>query len=123
MARLTAPAASLAAALLWVALAWRTPSSTYHFAPLIVAAAWPWVARSSGSTDETQRRWLPVVGGAAIALAAGAVLLLANRLDGPTLWSEARQPNQVVIEIVGATAFGALIGFVSQTTARDSRTT
>lgn len=107
--------ASGAAALLWVVLAWNNPSSTYHFAPLIVATAWPWLTRTNDGPTTKRATWLSVSGAAALALGAGAILLLANKLQGPTFWSEARQPGQVALEIAIATLLGSILGFISQT--------
>lgn len=106
------PAASAIAALLWIVLAWRSPTSTYHFAPLVVTLAWPWTSRSEGGTRTTANVWVPIIGGTILSLMAGGVLLVAGRLEGPTLWSESGQSAQVVLEILLVTAIGAGISIV-----------
>lgn len=95
-------------------LAWNNPSSTYHFAPFIVAGAWPWFARSSLGPVPVRGALPSVVGGAALSLIAGLVLLGADKLQGPTFWSEAGQPSQVVLEIAIATVLGSGLGLFSR---------
>lgn len=115
MKLLSGAMASGAAALLWVVLAWNNPSSTYHFAPLIVSVAWPWLSRTTSEPTTARAAWISVAGAATLALGAGGILLVADRLQGPTFWSEARQPGHVALEITIATVLGAALGFISQT--------
>ncbi len=102
------PLWTLVVAVAWVVLvAWR-PTTTWHLAPLLVAAAWPWVVgQDLRAGDPTARRRVLVAGagglGAGIALTA--MLALAGRLQGPT-WTGAGTP---VGEAVVLTGTGALI--------------
>lgn len=106
--RSAGPLWTLAVAVAWVVLvAWR-PTTTWHLAPLLVAAAWPWVVgQDLRASDPTARRRVLVAGaeglGAGIALTA--MLALAGRLQGPT-WTGAGTP---VGEAVVLTGTGALI--------------
>ncbi len=93
--------ASLLPAFIWVALAWRSPSSTHHFAPLVVAMAWGFLAEPTSRRDSVRA----AVGGVAVAWSTVVVLGLAGRLDGPTLWGS--RPSWPELAAFGA--LGALI--------------
>jgi len=75
-------AATLGLAAVWFVLAWRTPTSTHHFAPLVVAAAWGFM------TDRSDRRSVVLAAalGTMVALATVLALGAGDRLLGPTLW-------------------------------------
>lgn len=72
-------------AALWMILALLSPTTTYHFAPLAVALAWP----AYTHFGVVRARWLPglmAAGGAAVLVAlATAVLAGSDALRGPTL--------------------------------------
>lgn len=82
------PALSLAAAGVWLALALSNPNLTYHFAPPVVAAAWP-IARRTTAGAMPLRSAL-VVSGAALATAVATIVALglSDALEGPTFWSD-----------------------------------
>lgn len=99
--------ASVVVSALWGFLAWRTPTSTYHFAPLIAAAVGPYVAKAKdGPLSRHPSVVITLVSGA-VALATIAVLALADRLRGPTFWSEGGAATEAVL----FTVLGSLIGF------------
>ncbi|CAN5544848.1 hypothetical protein BH10ACT10_BH10ACT10_00700 [soil metagenome] len=79
---------AIVVAVVWsVLVAWR-PTTTWHLAPLILAAAWPWV-----------------VGGLAAALALVETFYATGRLDGPT-WTGSGTP---VVEALLLSGTGAAI--------------
>lgn len=106
MSRFAAPAVSIVAGLVWAGLAWRTPTSTFHFAPLIVAVAWPVVARSTGGRAEARAAVLAAGGAVGFALAVGLLLLVADRLQGPTFWGD----GGAIVEVVIAALLGGAYG-------------
>lgn len=102
---LAGPASAVAAAGFWILLAWRTPTSTHHFAPFIVAMLWGFIGRSTGDggldRPTTVRAFL---GGVAIALGALVVLAVTDRLRGPGLYGSLPViPELVVHGLIGAT--------------------
>lgn len=104
-----APGATLAAGLLWTVLAVRTPTNTFHFAPIIVAAMWPLIARGSVA-PKPRRLWGISAAGTSIALAIGLGLWFTDHLRGPTLWHS----GQAVTETVLFAVLGGMIGLVGQ---------
>lgn len=92
---------SIAFAAVWVALAWRTPTSTHHFAPLVAAASWGYLVDLDGPA--TSRR--AALGGVVVALVALLALGLNDRLLGPTLWHS--RPSWP--ELLGFALLGGLI--------------
>lgn len=89
---------------LWFVLAWRTPTSTFHFAPLIAGGIGPISVRSYLAAP-TRRVVATILGMcAAIVSAAIAGLAAFDRLRGPTFWS----PEGALTEVV----LFAGIGFV-----------
>lgn len=102
------PAAALAATGFWLVLAWRTPSSTHHFAPLIAAMLWGFIARSTDDDGRLSRAGTSWAFGGGLALAVGAtiVLALADKLQGPGLYGSL----PVVPELLLHSVAGAVIG-------------
>ncbi len=96
--------ATAVAAAVWFVLAWRTPTSTHHFAPLVVAAGWGFL--SELDTPSATRR--AAGAGVAVALLTLLGLGLNDRLLGPTLW-EAR-PSWP--ELLGFSLLGGLITLI-----------
>jgi len=100
--------ATSAVALAWMALALRQPDTTYHFAPVIVAASWGaarrWVAAGSGSHAAGLAA---AAGGGAIAVITAAELAWFGALEGPTLWGSAG----ALVETVAFAAVGAALGY------------
>lgn len=88
-------------AVVWMGLAWRSPTLTYHFAPLIGGVVGPLSLRSQGRADAalTQK-----VGGIVLAMLGGVTLLLelAGRQEGPNfLHSGPAWPEAVLFAVVG----------------------
>jgi hypothetical protein len=109
MTRWRGATVSLLAAGVWWVLAARTPTNTYHFAPLIVAAAWAAVEATSeaGLTPRMSVR----LGIAGFLLASIVTVLIdaAGNLEGPVFWEESEDPPVVFEHLVGS-ALGALGG-------------
>ena len=97
---------AFALAVLWAVLAWNSPSTTYHLAPLLVAGVAP-VALLLG--DE-RSPWQAILGagvvGASLALITTAGLGLADRLIGPSLLPA----GGAVVEAVVFASLGAALG-------------
>ena len=90
---------SIAAAIVWIVLASNNPTLTYHFAPAIVAAAWPLVQEASERRDAA----VAGVGALAIALGATIALAIADSLRGPDLvGGHAATAESVVFAVAGA---------------------
>jgi len=101
-------AATVVVAASWWILAARTPTSTFHFAPLILGAAW--VAVEGMSEAGLTPRATVRLGIAGFVIAALETLLLdaAGYLQGPVFW-ESDDPPVVFEHLVGS-ALGALGG-------------
>ena len=102
---------TIVVAVLWSVLVWWRPTTTWHLAPLILAAVWPWVAgQDIPSRDPTARRRILLAGGGGLsaALALTGVLSSAGRLEGPT-WNGSGTP---VVEALLLAAGGASIATV-----------
>ncbi|MEO0492010.1 MAG: hypothetical protein AAF081_01190 [Actinomycetota bacterium] len=109
--RLAGFLAALVAAVLWALLAARTPTNTYHFAPLIVAGAWPAIDGSLGAGLTQRRSVNAALGGFAVAVATAVILAIKGDLDGPTLW-ETDGTTAVLVEHLVFAALGAVAGCV-----------
>jgi hypothetical protein len=98
--------AALVAAI-WFALASGNPTTTYHFAPAVVAAAWP-VGRRLRVTGALPAGTALVIalGGALLALATTVLLATRNALAGPALFG---LPSAFAETLAGV-AVGALAG-------------
>jgi hypothetical protein len=111
--------APVAAALVWAVLAVRTPTSTFHFAPLVVAVVWPVFGRIGDGGPPAGRESLVVgASGGVIAVIAGLGLQAAGKLEGPTFWSE----SGAIVEVLIFAAVGTLYGLRGWITQRFSRT-
>jgi len=95
-------------ALAWVLLAARTPSTTYHLAPLLVATA-PAVAHRwlTGAAVRSPRAIGLAVAGLAIALVTTAVLTWRGLLAGPDVTGG----DGVVAETVLLALLGTVLGW------------
>lgn len=79
--------APVVAAAVWWVLAARTPTSTFHFAPLIVAAAWV-VIEGGAEAGLTPRLSLRLgAAGFGLAVLVTAALDQAGHLEGPVFWA------------------------------------
>ena len=118
---------TIVVAVVWsVLVAWR-PTTTWHLAPLILSAAWPWVVGQDVSPgDPTARRRILLAGGGGLgaALALTGVLSATGRLDGPT-WTGSGAPvvEALLLSLTGAaiaTTLG-LLRTVRRTTSASAR--
>jgi hypothetical protein len=98
---------ALVVAFVWVVLAVRTSTSTYHFAPLILALVLPFASRSSpiGHPRRPVGVFIASIGGVLAALV-GLGLAWTGNLDGPTLWGE----GGALGEVLAFSVAGVLIG-------------
>jgi len=118
---------TLVVAAAWsVLVAWR-PTTTWHVAPLILAAAWPWVVgQDTSSRNPSARRRILLAGssGLGAALALTGVLASAGRLDGPT-WTGSGNPvvEALLLSVGGATIATTmgLLRTVRRTTSASAR--
>ena len=99
--------AVLVAASVWIALALRTPTNTYHFAPLIVALALP-VASRSAPREQLGRLTKVFIGsaGGVVAALIGLGLAWTGNLEGPSLWDE----NGALTEVLVFSLGGVMVG-------------
>lgn len=104
LAVLRPAALSVGLGLIWLVLAWRTPTATHHFAPMVIAAAWGFVA----TIDDRAAAWRAAVGGVVVAVLALAVLGVTGHLLGPTLWHS--RPSWP--ELLGFSLLGGVITLV-----------
>ena len=119
---------TLVVALVWsVLVAWR-PTTTWHLAPLILAAAWPWVVgqdTAAGEPSARRRIMLAGGGGLAAALALTGILAAAGRLDGPTWTGSGGPVVEALLLSVGGAAIATTLGVLrtvrptTRTTSRD----
>ena len=107
---------SLGLAVLWVVVAFLRSGTTFHLAPILVAAMFP-VAVSYDSPDQisTLHLALASVIGLAIALVATLILTLADEMTGPSLLPS----GGAVTEAVVFSLVGAIGGFVIATLRRN----
>ena len=102
----------------WSALAVWRPSTTWHLAPLMLAAAWPWVVgQDSTSGDRSARRRILLAGGGGLgaALALTAVLGLAGRLEGATWTGSGTPVLEALLLAVGGAAIATALGLLRTT--------
>lgn len=92
----------------WSALAARSPELTYHFAPLLAAVAGPWLVQSTLGRQD--RRTAALATGVAFAMTVltAAALHVADRLRGPTFWSDSGAFGEALLFGL----IGAALGFV-----------
>ncbi len=106
---------TLVVALSWsVLVAWR-PTTTWHLAPLIVAAAWPWVVgqdTSPGDASARRRILLAGSGGLGAAVALTGILSVAGRLDGPTWTGSGTPVVEALLLSVGGAAIATTLGLL-----------
>ena len=91
-------------AVLWVVLAFLRSGTTFHLAPLLVAAVLPVVVAWDGE-DSYQQLTLASIGGLVVALIATAILTLAGEMTGPSLLPFGGAVTEsVIFAVVGAAA-------------------
>ena len=108
---------SLGLSVLWVVVALVRSGTTFHLAPILVAAALPVaVAYDTRDQTSTQQLVLATVGGLAMALVATLILTLADEMTGPSLLPS----GGAAMEAVVFSLTGAIGGFVIAMLRRNS---
>lgn len=102
---------ALAAAIAWIVLASRTPTSTFHFAPLVVGAVWVVVDGYSEAGSTPHRAVNAAIVGFALAALATILLAVRGDLAGPVFWQEGPD-SPVVFEHILFAAAGSAFGLV-----------
>jgi glutaredoxin len=106
---------SVAAALVWFLLATTHPGTTYHVAPVLVAAAWPitrrWHTRAALSGRAAAATAL---GGAAVGLAATALLAVRHAMSGPTLTGSGTALTETLVAVAVGTVVGGVLAVVGR---------
>ena len=106
---------TLVVAVVWsVLVAWRL-ATTWHLAPLILAAAWPWVVGQDTSPgDSWARRRIALAGssGLGTGVVLTGVLSAVGRLDGPT-WTGSGTPQvEALLLAVGGASITTALGLL-----------
>ena len=116
-AMMAGAAVSVAIALAWVVLASLSPTTTYHFAPLVATIAAPALGRyRAGHALGIRSAVLLAVAGAAATSIAALALAMTGRLGGPTLWGTAGSAG----ETAAAIGIGVMIGLAVAVFSRTS---
>lgn len=100
-------------ALAWLALAAWRPTTTWHLAPLLLAAAWAWVvAQDLVPGDRSARRALvrAGIGGLLAATAVTLGLAAAGRLEGPTYTGSGSVVTEALLLALAGAAIAVLVG-------------
>lgn len=101
---------ALLVAVVWFGLATTHSATTYHLAPLLVAAAWPLGRRwRAGSALPLTGALVPATGGALIALATTLVLAVRHALVGPTLAGPGSALAETLIAVIVGAGLGLLV--------------
>ena len=106
---------TLVVAVAWSGLAAWRPATTWHLAPLILAAAWPWVVgQDTSGHDPSARRRILLAGGGGLgaALTLTGVLSSAGRLDGPTWTGSGTAGIEALLLSVGGAAIATILGLL-----------
>ncbi len=103
---------AVAAAVAWIVLAARTPTSTFHFAPMVVAAAWVIYDGYSEGGVTPHRAVNDALAGLFVAAAATTLLELRGDLLGPVFWPHGPD-SPVVAEHLMFAAGGAILGLAA----------
>lgn len=106
---------TLVVAAVWALLVVWRPTTTWHLAPLILAAAWPWVVgqdTSSGDASSRRRILLAGIRGLGAALAITGVLSAAGRLDGPTWTGSGTTLVEALLLSAGGAAIATTMGLL-----------
>ena len=86
----------------WGLLARATPGRTYHFAPVVVAAAWPAARRALAGRVDARRGLRAAVSGLGVALLVTLALAGVGALDGPALVGDSTAAESMVAAFAGA---------------------
>ncbi len=104
---------TLAAAVGWFVLATGTPTTTYHFAPAVVVAAWPVRRRlRAGRALRGPAAGTATAGGALVALVTTGLLAAVGALAGPTLFGIPTASTETLAAILVGAAAGAGLAVV-----------
>lgn len=99
---------SAALAVVWLLLARIHPETTYHLAPLLVAASWGGARRWVDRAPAPPRRGLAAAaGGGTVGLVTTVELAWINALEGPVLWGSGSALTETLVLLV----LGAALGF------------
>lgn len=93
---------SLALGVVWLGLAHRSPTTTYHLLPAAVAAGWPLALHRSQSRPSLPVALRAGAGGVAVAAAAIVVLVGLDALRGPALVGDSAVGESVIAAVAGA---------------------
>lgn len=93
-------------ATVWTVLAFRSPTSTYHFAPLVVGAAWPAVARVIRGVLSAGEATRASIGGLVSVALVTFDLSILNALQGPGFFGLSPEAEAMVIGTIGTVAAG-----------------
>ena len=96
----------------WVLAAAIRPATTYHLAPILVAATLPLVLVSEAPDSAVRRVITAAVAGAALAVAVPAVLIVTDWLRGPSLLPFGGAATESVTFALGGGAAGLVIGLL-----------
>jgi len=103
-------AVAVGALMVWLLLGLANRGTTYHFAPLIVAAAGPVAARLDRETRLVRPEILVLAAGSVASAAVGLfVLWAAGALDGPVVVGGSA-PAETGLAIVVGTVVGLVVG-------------
>jgi len=91
----------------WIGLAVWRPTSTFHFAPLIAAGAWPFLLRRGPLRVAAVDAGRAAAAAGVFVVIVGVGLHLGDLLRGPTLWGS----GAALIEVPMAAAAGAFAGY------------
>lgn len=94
---------SITFSVLWLALALRAPTTTYHLVPAVVAASWPLTARrlrGQLSLPAASRR--AAIGGLVVAAATTIELAGLDALRGPALIGGSATAKSALVAVAGA---------------------
>lgn len=107
--------ASAAVAVVWGILAWRSPTLTYHFAPIVAVLVGPMLVRGRPGARY-------VAGAAAVlTIATALVLWAADKLRGPTFWSDDGAVGEALIFTIAASMIAIALVSVTPVEPRQHR--
>ncbi len=111
-------AATAGAGLLWTALAWQRPDTTWHAAPFLMAALAPWLLTRPTGRNPLARVARVAAASAAATVALTLLLATAGWLRGPVLTGPGSAPAEAVL--LAAAGAGLVLGLQWQRTRRRS---
>lgn len=100
--------ASVTITTVWTGLALRHPTLTYHFAPVLAAAAWPLVARFTRGRTSLAVGLRAATGGIVVTALAAAELHALDALRGPALIGGSAT-TEALLGALGGAAWGTRV--------------